>query len=355
MQVAWNKSRSGSLNFMRAGLQGFASEGLGNDGRIHRLHRDGSEGRLAWKKSLDDPADRSTGSDRRDKDVHLTIGIGPDFFRRGLRMDGGIGGIVKLLRHPSAGGFLKKLVGFGDRPAHPFRAGRENQVGTEQGQERAAFDAHGIRHREDDLVAFRGGDKSQANAGISTGWLDDHSTGFEDSALLGVLDHGHANAVFHAAERIKKLALEGDRGWKASGDAVEFDERRAPDGFDDVVINLAHRFYSEERSFYTIKQGAVKLEILTGRSQTTGNRIDAKQNLRKQTIFFGRLRHASRTPTAQEADLVAVEGFQSLAAQGECLRHPRAARLHRSAENLGHHLAGGIKLSQDERENRGLG
>ena len=57
---------------------------------------------------------------------------------------------------------------------------------------------------------------------------------------FGVFDHGHADAVLDAAERIEELALQRDGRIDAGGDLVEFDERRAADGFDDVVVNAAH-------------------------------------------------------------------------------------------------------------------
>ena len=61
------------------------------------------------------------------------------------------------------------------------------------------------------------------------------------AVAFGGLDHGHADAVLHAAERIEKLALEGDGGVETGGDVVEPHERRVADGLDDVVENLAGR------------------------------------------------------------------------------------------------------------------
>jgi hypothetical protein len=45
----------------------------------------------------------------------------------------------------------------------------------------------------------------------------DHGSRLEDATLLGVLDHGHADTVFHTAERIEKFTFERDRGRESGG------------------------------------------------------------------------------------------------------------------------------------------
>jgi hypothetical protein len=46
-----------------------------------------------------------------------------------------------------------------------------------------------------------------------------------------------ANPVFHAAQRIEKLAFQGDGCIDTAGDLVELDQRRPADGFDNIVVN----------------------------------------------------------------------------------------------------------------------
>ena len=66
-----------------------------------------------------------------------------------------------------------------------------------------------------------------------------HSTmvmpGFELAAPLFVLDHRHADAVFHAAARIVRLELGHDAAGQPGADAPELDHRRAADGGGDVA------------------------------------------------------------------------------------------------------------------------
>ena len=90
------------------------------------------------------------------------------------------------------------------------------------------------------FVALGRRDERQRDAGVAAGRLDDHGVFLEHAALLGILNHGHADAVFDAAERIEKFAFEENRGRQAGGDLVQFDQRRASDGFDDVVVDASH-------------------------------------------------------------------------------------------------------------------
>ena len=48
-------------------------------------------------------------------------------------------------------------------------------------------------------------------------------------------------AVLDAAERVEELALEQDGGVHSGGDFVQAHERRAAHGFDDVVVDAAHK------------------------------------------------------------------------------------------------------------------
>src|SRR5207248_2166227 len=64
------------------------------------------------------------------------------------------------------------------------------------------------------------------------------------------LDHGHADAVLDAAERIEKFAFQSNRRIEAGGDFVQPNERRAAYGFDDVVVNSAG-VHNEKRAAFT--------------------------------------------------------------------------------------------------------
>ena len=98
-----------------------------------------------------------------------------------------------------------------------------------------------------------GGDKRQRDTGVAAGGLHDHGVSLENAAFFRILDHGHADTVLHAAERIEELALQSNRGVEAGGDFVEFDQRRFADGFDDVVVD--HGRFSVRGSQFTVHGG----------------------------------------------------------------------------------------------------
>jgi hypothetical protein len=127
-------------------------------------------------------------------------------------MNSGLAGIVELLRNPGIRRFLGQLLGAGDRAFHAFGAGRQNQFRAEHRQQRAAFQRHRFGHRQNQLVTLGRRDERERDAGVAAGRLDDDGVLLQDAALLGVLNHRHADAVLDAAERIEKFALEQNGG-----------------------------------------------------------------------------------------------------------------------------------------------
>jgi hypothetical protein len=154
-------------------------------------------------------------------------------------MDFGVGRIVELLGDPRIRCFLGELLGPRDCTLHALRPWREHELGPQHGQEDAPFQGHRLGHGQDDLVALGRGDKGQRDASIAAGRLDDHGVFFQHAPLLCIVNHGHADAVLDAAERIEEFTLEQDGGGRTRRDAIEADERSASDGFDDVVVNTA--------------------------------------------------------------------------------------------------------------------
>src|SRR5260221_406637 len=63
----------------------------------------------------------------------------------------------------------------------------------------------------------------------------------ENIDLPGGLDHGHSDPIFDAAKRIEKLALEQNGCGRSGSNPVQAHERRATDGFDNIVVNASHR------------------------------------------------------------------------------------------------------------------
>ena len=182
---------------------------------------------------------RSAGSYGRDNDVDLTPGVFPDLFGGGLGVDGGVVRVRELLGNEGVRRIGGDFFSLGDGAFHALGTFGENELRAEQGEERASFKAHGLRHREDELVAFGGANESQCNTGVTAGGLDDNGFVSDLAGGLSGLDHGHADSVFHGAERIKEFALESDGGIDTFGDFVELDDRSAADCFDDVVVDLS--------------------------------------------------------------------------------------------------------------------
>ena len=116
----------------------------------------------------------------------------------------------------------KDLVGLGDGALHAVGAGGEHEFGAEGAEQHAAFDAHGFGHGEDELVALGGGDEGQRDAGVAAGGLDeDGFAGLDFAGFLGVLDHGHADAVLDAGEGVLAFELGDDGGGQSGGHPVQ--------------------------------------------------------------------------------------------------------------------------------------
>jgi hypothetical protein len=72
--------------------------------------------------------------------------------------------------------------------------------------------------------------EGQRDAGVAAGRLDDGLARAEQPALLGVPHHRRADAALDRVSRVAPLDLGQDRSPSPGGDAVDADERRAPDG-----------------------------------------------------------------------------------------------------------------------------
>ena len=129
-----------------------------------------------------------------------------------LRWISGLAGLSNCCGIQEFGVSLANCSALAMAPFHAFGAGRQDQLGAEHRQQRAPLQRHRLRHGQDELVALGRRHERQRDAGVAAGGLDDDGVLLEDPALLGVLDHGHADAVLHAAQRIEELALEQDGG-----------------------------------------------------------------------------------------------------------------------------------------------
>jgi hypothetical protein len=141
----------------------------------------------------------------------------------------GIGGIAELLRHEVAGIFPAQFLGLGDRAMHSAGVGRKHELGSVRDQQRASLLAHGIRHRENQVVALDRRNQRQTDSGIARGGLNDGVARLDASALLGILNHRQTNPVLDAATGVKIFELGPNLGVVFSGNPVKPDYRCVSD------------------------------------------------------------------------------------------------------------------------------
>ena len=87
---------------------------------------------------------------------------------------------------------------------------------------------------EDHFVAAHRGDEREAHAGIAGSAFDDRAAGLEQAFALGFVDHPDADAVLHRAAGIHVIGFDVDFGLDILCEAIEPDERRVADGFENV-------------------------------------------------------------------------------------------------------------------------
>ena len=240
MEIVGDKTGARPLDFMRAGFDRLTRTGLGNDGGILRFDRDRLKGLFPAFDHFRDAGDRSARADGGDEDIHLAIRIRPDFLRGGLAVDGRIGRILELLGDERTGRFLGEGFSPGDGAFHSFGGRGEFEFGSQQGQQGSPFQTHAFGHGQDELVTFGGRDEGEGDAGVAGSRLDDRGLGGDEPLLLASLNHRGPDPILHAAQRIEKFTLHGDRCRQAGGDALQFDQGGSADGSKDVFVN-GHR------------------------------------------------------------------------------------------------------------------
>ena len=159
----------------------------------------------------------------------------------GGQVDGRVGRVVELLQDEAVRRLGQDLVGLGDGALHAVGAGGEHNLRAKGQQQHAPLQAHGLRHGEDQLVALDGGHKGQRDAGVAAGGLNQHGLAGRDLAgLFGGLDHGEADAVFHAGNRVLALQLGHNGRGQAGRHAVQPHQRGLANQFSYIRGNARH-------------------------------------------------------------------------------------------------------------------
>src|SRR6516225_3733760 len=109
MKIFRNEPCTGSLDFVRTGLEWLAPQGLKNHRRVLGFHRDRLERRLSFLDNFGYAGDGAARADRSNKDIDLSTRIRPDLFRRRFLMNDRVCRVIKLLRHPGVWSRLQDL------------------------------------------------------------------------------------------------------------------------------------------------------------------------------------------------------------------------------------------------------
>ena len=157
-------------------------------------------------------------------------------------MDGGVGGVHKLAGDEAVGNFLRQLIGLGDGTLHALGALGEHQFRAVGLHQLAALHAHGLGHHDDDAVAPGGGHRSQTDAGVAGGGLDDNGAGLQKALGLGIINHGLGDTVLHAAGGVEILQLAQDFGLQALFllNVDQLQQRGLSDQLISGCINVTH-------------------------------------------------------------------------------------------------------------------
>ena len=148
--------------------------------------------------------------------------------------DAALFGLLELLGQPPPDMLIVVRVGVGRRR-------HLDKLGAAQPNHVLLFLA--LRFGDDDqrAVSPRIGHERKADAGIAGGCLDDQAAGAQLAALFRLKDHLPAGAVLHRAARVHELGFAEDRAARRLRCALQLDERRVADCFNNAVADLHAR------------------------------------------------------------------------------------------------------------------
>jgi hypothetical protein len=211
----------------------------GEHRRVLSSTRDDAQAGTAGLQHLPDTRDGAAGADAGHEHVDLAVRVVPDLFCRGAAVNLRVRRVLELLGDHRAGNLALQLFRAGDRALHAHRAGGEHELGAQKGQHLAALEGHGLRHDEDEAVAAGSSHEGKRNAGVAGGGFDERGARLDHAGGFHGVHHAHADAVFHARDRIEELELHQHLALGAAllREAVEAHERRIADGLGDGAVD----------------------------------------------------------------------------------------------------------------------
>jgi len=155
-------------------------------------------------------------------------------------VDRGVGLVGELAGQDGARTLGGDLLGAVHGALHALRARREDEFGAIGAQQRPTLLGHGLRHRQDHVVAAGGAHHRQGDAGVAGGGLDDRAALGQGAGGLGGVDDRDADAVLDRVGGVVELELGQHGGRAALVEAVDAHERGVADQRGDVVIDAGH-------------------------------------------------------------------------------------------------------------------
>ena len=111
-----------------------------------------------------------------------------------------------------------------------------DELGAAQPQHVLLFLALRFRDQDQRAVTARAGDDGETDTGIARGRFHHEPAGLEVAALLGLQDHPLARAVLDRLAGIHEFGLAENGAAGQLGCALELDEGRVADRFDNVFV-----------------------------------------------------------------------------------------------------------------------
>ncbi len=214
-----------------AGLEKFVIE------RADGIDADDFDGGIFLLEETADAADGASRAHAANEMRDFAFGVFPDFRAGGAVMGFGVHGIFVLIGVKGIGNFAREFFRYGIVAARIVRlnsGGADDDFGAESFEEIDFFARLLVRDGENDFIAAHGGDESEAHSRVAGSAFDNGAAGFEEAFALGFVDHPGGDTIFYGAAGIHVIGFDVDFGFDILRDAIEPDERRFADGFEDV-------------------------------------------------------------------------------------------------------------------------
>ena len=153
-----------------------------------------------------------------------------------------IRGIVELPRQKCPRHFPDYFFRFLNCSIHPLAAVCQNNFCPVGFQNIPSFQAHGLRHGQNQTISFCCRQGSKPDPRIAGGRFNDRRPRLQEACLLRVFNHVFCRPVFHASRWVHVFQLHQQPGFQTvfSFNIPNLHQGRTPDEFFHTLINLRH-------------------------------------------------------------------------------------------------------------------